>query len=98
MNILNYLISEYKDITKLIGAYFIILSVMVQLNIETLSDETVRLLKSPMVYFIVILSVSLIVTNDDMLLSVICTITYFSVLLISQNYKTIKKHILGSKV
>ena len=98
MNILNYLISEYKDITKLIGAYFIILSVMVQLNIETLTPEAINFLKSPMVYFVVILSVSLIISNDDMKISLICTLGYFIILLISQQYISFKKRKEGSSV
>ena len=91
MNIINYLVSEYKDITKLIGAYFIILSVMIQLNIETLTPEVIKFLKSPLVYFIVILSVSLIVTNDDIKISLICTVAYFVILLISLQITNFKK-------
>ena len=96
MNIINYLVSEYKDITKLIGAYFIILSVMIQLNIETLTPEVIKFLKSPLVYFIVILSVSLIVTNDDIKISLICTVAYFVILLISLQITSFKKRNSGS--
>ena len=96
MNIINYLVSEYKDITKLIGAYFIILSVMIQLNIETLTPEVIKFLKSPLVYFIVILSVSLIVTNDDIKISLICTVAYFVILLISLQITNFKKRNSGS--
>lgn len=96
MNIINYLVSEYKDITKLIGAYFIILSVMIQLNIETLTPEVIKFLKSPLVYFIVILSVSLIVTNDDIKISLICTVAYFVILLISLQVTNFKKRNSGS--
>jgi len=92
MNIINYLVSEYKDITKLIGMYFVLLSFMVQLNIEKPNEEIIKLLKSPLAYFILVLSVSLIVTNDDVYLSLICSVLYFIILLLTNKYAEFKMH------
>jgi len=88
--IINYALTEYIDILKCIGVYFIVLSTMAQLEIEKLNDNAKNLLKHPMIYFITILSISLLITGDNMIVSSVCSILYFVVLFIAKNYKNFK--------
>lgn len=78
--IIHYLLSEYKDILKLMGAYMIILSTMIQIGIEKNNQTFINLFKSPIIYFFTIFSISLFITNDDVRISIICTIFYFVLL------------------
>lgn len=90
---LKYLLSEYIDILKCIGLYFIVLSTMAQLEIERLNEKAKDLLKNPIVYFIVILSTSLLITNDDIHISLLCTCSYFIVLNIAKNIDEIESRL-----
>jgi hypothetical protein len=60
-NIINYALTEYINIFKCIGVYFIVLSTMTQLGIEKLNDNAKNLLKNPFIYFITILSIFIII-------------------------------------
>ena len=88
--IINYALTEYIDILKCIGVYFIVLSTMAQLEIERLNDKAKKLLKHPIVYFITILSISLLITGDNMIVSSVCSILYFVILFIAKNYQKFK--------
>ena len=96
-NISGYLLSEYIDILKCIGVYFLVLSTMAQLEIERLNEKAIDILKNPFVYFIVILSISLLITNDDIKISIICTFGYFVVLFIAKNIRKIEAKLRNLK-
>jgi uncharacterized membrane protein (Fun14 family) len=88
--IINYALTEYIDILKCIGVYFIVLSTMAQLGIEKLNDNAKNLLKNPIIYFITILSISLLITGDNIIVSSVGSILYFVVLFIAKNYRNFK--------
>lgn len=88
--IINYALTEYIDILKCIGVYFIVLSTMSQLGIEEMNDNAKNFLKNPFIYFITILSISLLITGDNIIVSSVGSILYFAVLFIAKNYRNFK--------
>ena len=87
--VINYVSTEYINFFKCIGVYFIVLSTMIAIGIENLSDKKKNFFQNSFIYFLAVFSVSLLVTGDKIIISFIGTTLYFSILFLAK-----KKNIL----